>query len=263
MTPNAKTWIHRIYGILVGVATVVAGICLIAACCNIYYTGISQDVPQIYTRAVVAESFAKIALPVYICLALVIGGILLNLLLPRQKAKQLPEKNLPLILSRLHAKTDLEQCDETFRRLVLTQKKVRKVHTIISASLLAIGGLIFLIYACNGKHWGANSTPSMVSAMYRMLLCLTIPLLYTLFTAYLCRRSMAREIELMKHAAVLAPKAAEPAMPKATKSRQMPIVQLAVIAIAVVLVVVGVCNGGTADILTKAVNICTECVGLG
>ena len=32
---------------------------------------------------------------------------------------------------------------------------------------------------------------------------------------------------------------------------------------AAVLVVLGVLNGGLRDVLVKAINICTECIGLG
>lgn len=38
---------------------------------------------------------------------------------------------------------------------------------------------------------------------------------------------------------------------------------LALIALAVVLIVLGIMNGGLRDVLVKAVNICSECIGLG
>ena len=33
--------------------------------------------------------------------------------------------------------------------------------------------------------------------------------------------------------------------------------------LAILLIAVGVANGGARDVLVKAVNICTECIGLG
>ena len=39
--------------------------------------------------------------------------------------------------------------------------------------------------------------------------------------------------------------------------------RLVVLGAAVALVVLGVINGGARDVLVKAVNICTECIGLG
>lgn len=41
------------------------------------------------------------------------------------------------------------------------------------------------------------------------------------------------------------------------------IVLWALIAAGVALIVYGAVQGGTADVLTKAKNICTECIGLG
>ena len=41
------------------------------------------------------------------------------------------------------------------------------------------------------------------------------------------------------------------------------IAQLSIITISICLIVVGVLNGGASDTLQKAINICTECIGLG
>ncbi len=40
-------------------------------------------------------------------------------------------------------------------------------------------------------------------------------------------------------------------------------VRIAVPALAVLFIVLGVMNGGARDVLVKAINICTECIGLG
>ncbi|MBR2797822.1 MAG: thioredoxin [Clostridia bacterium] len=39
--------------------------------------------------------------------------------------------------------------------------------------------------------------------------------------------------------------------------------QIALVVIAIGLIVAGVFNGSARDVLYKAINICTECVGLG
>ena len=38
---------------------------------------------------------------------------------------------------------------------------------------------------------------------------------------------------------------------------------IVILIIAVVFIVIGVANGGAADVLQKAVNICRECIGIG
>ena len=39
--------------------------------------------------------------------------------------------------------------------------------------------------------------------------------------------------------------------------------KIVLVALGAILVIIGVCTGGMADVLAKAINICTECVGLG
>jgi hypothetical protein len=40
-------------------------------------------------------------------------------------------------------------------------------------------------------------------------------------------------------------------------------VRAVILAVGILFVVLGVINGGMADVLGKAVRICTECIGLG
>ena len=263
MTQETKKRIHLIYGIVLSAVTVMAGICFIAACLNIYRSGVASDAAQIYTRDIVAASFVKIAMPVYACLVLVIGGMVLNLALPLEKAKLKPEKNLPLILRKLQEKTDLNACDAQLRSAIEKQQMLRKNLVLGCAILLAGGFMLFLIYACNGSNWGANSTPSMVTAMMKMLRALAVPFLFTIYSAYQHRKSLEKETELMRQASAQAPKAAEKAAVKVRSNRAANIARIVIVAIGAALVVLGACNEGTKDILTKAVNICTECVGLG
>ena len=263
MTQKTIKKIHRLYGIVLSVVTVFAGICFIAACCNIYYSGKAGGASQIYTPEIVAAHFTKIAIPVYSCLTLVLGSILLNIALPLEKAKLAPEKNLTLILSRLQAKTDLDACEENLRLNIRQLAKQRKQLAALTAGLMSFGFVLFLCYACNAKHWGTNSTPSMISAMYMMLGCLAVPFALTVYTAFFCRKSTMAEIELMKKASAQAPQKAAQAPAEKAESWKMRIVPIALVALGIVLVVLGACNEGTKDILTKAVNICTECVGLG
>jgi hypothetical protein len=263
MTQETKKRIHAIYGIVLSVVAVLAGICFIAACLNIYRGGAASNATQIYTRQIVGESFAGITIPVYSCLVLVMGGMVLDLALPIEKKKLKPEKNLPLILQRLQEKTDLEACSSTVRSQLKKHSQLRK-NGVISCGILLVGSFaLFLIYACNPAHWDTNSTPSMVAAMGKMFSCLAVPFLVTVVVSYLCRKSMEREIELMRQAAAEHPRKAKKEVPKAHSNRIAAIARIAILAAGILLVVLGACNEGTADILTKAVNICTECVGLG
>jgi len=46
-------------------------------------------------------------------------------------------------------------------------------------------------------------------------------------------------------------------------ARRINLIRAALIVVALALIVAGILNGGLRDVLYKAKNICTECIGLG
>ena len=46
------------------------------------------------------------------------------------------------------------------------------------------------------------------------------------------------------------------------KNKAINIARVSILALSVLLIVVGIFNGGAEDVLQKAINICTECIGL-
>ncbi len=48
-----------------------------------------------------------------------------------------------------------------------------------------------------------------------------------------------------------------------TDEKRIRFARLAVLALAVIFIIAGIINGSMEDVIIKAVNICTECVGLG
>jgi len=48
-----------------------------------------------------------------------------------------------------------------------------------------------------------------------------------------------------------------------TNDNKTKIARLVILGVAITVLILGFAFGGYADVLTKAVNICTECIGLG
>ena len=247
----------RIYGILLSVALITAGVCLMYACMQVYTSGGEQ----IYTAEKIAAAFAPIAIPVYLTLALVVGGFLLSLAVPVEQKKTV-EKNYPLMLAKLHQKNDLDGCgDKRLVAAIVKEPEKRKFTSILSFAILGICSLGFLCYALNGSNFHSTDiTQSMVKGVGVMLGCLAVPAAFSIFAAYYNKASIRREVELMKM--VAAPRQPVELTPKAP-CRLWAILPYGLLAVAAVLIVVGVMGNGFADVLTKAVNICRECVGLG
>lgn len=250
---NAKR-IRGLYGIALSAALIAAGLCLMVQCVDIYRSGE-------FTRQIVAAHFSPIAVPVYVCLAMVFIGFVLDRCLPAETPRRKAEKQNELILRRLQEKTDLSQCDEALRTAVLKQRNQRRACRVTRTALIVICSAAFLCYALNGSNFGDQTeiTPSMIRAMYVLAPCCVLPFGWAVFTAYHRRSSIQKEIELLKKIKPT-PVPKTEAKPKQDRTK---LLRCAVLVLGIAVLVYGYFTGGTNDVLTKAVNICTECVGLG
>lgn len=255
MTPKTIKRVRLIYSVGVSAVTVIAGVCLMAACLGIYLSG---DEP--YSREAVAAAFSPIAIPVYLCLTLVLLGFVLEAVLPGEEKKRTVQKQHRLILSRLHSRADLARCDPALRAQIERQQRIRLVNRSITVALLSLGGLVFLAYLLSGDRFPLGDVNgSVIRATVTLLLCMTLPFGYATVSAYWSLSSMDREIALLKQA----PRLASGEAPRVKKELPLLIPRCVLLAVSLALLLYGFFTGGTADVLVKAINICTECVGLG
>lgn len=248
--------LRRPLHIVLSVSIIVAGLCLMWACLSIYRSG-----DQPFSREAVAAAFRPISIPVYLCLGLTLLSILAELLLPHPAETQLPVRQVRMILRRMQEKTDLSLCGEELRGQIQAQRSSRQLYDCIGWTVLVLSTLLFLTYGLNGANFHSTYiNQSMIRAMNWLLPCTVVPFCYGIFAARKNHASMVKEIELLRSA----PKESRVAPPKHPgKKQQIFYLRLALLALGLVFLVCGSLAGGTADVLTKAVNICTECVGLG
>lgn len=145
-----------------------------------------------------------------------------------------------------------------FPAAAAAEEKKRRVLTlgcgvaVIAMSIPALGYLLTR----------ANFTDQELEAVMGRMLLHVAPWVVLSFAAVIgvsqaCRASMERELAALKDA----PKGkTEPDEP-----RRLPVqpIRIALYLLAVLFIVLGVMNGGWYDVLVKAINICTECIGLG
>lgn len=260
MTKETQIRILRVYSILLGISIIAAGICLIAGCISIYRMG---DSP--YSREVVADTFSKIAVPVYICLCLTVISLVLELIFSSSKENPVHLKDYPAMLDRLYTSkdtTDSNSCAALeIVRLQLRRKKLVRIRTIV----LAVSGLVFLLYALNPDNFHASDiNSSMIKAMFVLIPCLLVSFFCTLYTLVQNEKSMESEIEYLKQL----PNASSDTSSDNTKKpdaaqKNVRILRTVFVVAGICLVSYGAYSGGIADVLAKAINICTECIGLG
>lgn len=259
MTKENMMQIHRIYSILLSIVIIISGICLIAACISIYKSG---DHP--FSRQAVSDAFSGIAFPVYLCLIMTILSFILDVVLPAEHKKSTAQKPYAHILKSLYSKKDLSQCDETLRNTIYAHQKARRLHSVIRTVIVVLSSGAFLLYALNGKNFdSSNINDSMIHAMYVLIPCLTVSFCYALFTLYYNEKSIKSELELLKQIPASDSTKAEDSETAGLSENKVSILRFVILAIAISILIYGFISGGTADVLAKAANICTECIGLG
>ena len=261
MSDKMKNRIHLIYHILVSIMLVIAGLCMMVACVDIYRSG---DRP--FSRQAVATAFSKIAIPVYFTLGLVVCGFLLEAFAPRQKKRKPMEKQYAVILEKLSGKLELSLCMPEVQEAILMERKSRRLHRSATLALLIAGSMLFLSYGMDPANFPLEgATEAITKSMYLLLAAMAVPCCFGIFAAYREKKSLQREIELTR-AAVNAGAVRSSQSSLATVSEEayrIQLLQLLILAVAVGCIFYGAMSGGTDRVLTKAINICTECVGLG
>ena len=272
-TDKKQNRIHLIYGIALSVILAVTGILFIWSCYSIYRSG---DSP--FTRESIGAAFDKIAIPVYITIVAVVGGVVINLIYPREEGKLKGVRAPAVALKKVAEKVNICQLDADLRARIVKERRYRDILNNVNIVLLAISAFYPLIYLLNPNNFPAVSgeyNSEILHGMLVYLVCLAPLAIYEVVYVILSDRSCRREIELCKEAIKTVG-----AMTHAEEHHDCPIcrtvgffkknekpiilgVRIALVGSAIGFIIAGAMNGGMADVLNKAIKICTECIGLG
>ena len=259
MSDNLKKKVRLIYGILLAVMLTVTGVLLMMACVNIYNIG-----GRPFTADNIAAQFSKIAVVVWITVAMVAIGAILTLILPEEKAKLRATVDKKAILARLERIIDPAALPCDVAEKINKEKTLRRVLLISAIVLIVAASITAAIFAFNFNNFTADHDASVLRACVLILplafLGLGIATAYVLLEA----ASIDRQLTLVKSAmATAGGKTADTECKKEASPRLATGIRIAVAVVAIVFIVLGIFNGGIADVLAKAINICTECIGLG
>lgn len=266
MSPKTKQRIHFIYGLVLSLLILAVGGCFALSCLSIYESG-----PSPYTRESIAAHFDRIAVPVYICIAGVLGGIVLSLALPLEGSKVKSHRDAAVALEKLSARLDPAACDEATVASIRGERRFRKGTTVTVGVLSALTMVPALVWCVNPAHFSVeNLNGDIKTAAFFVIPCAVVALGLWVAAVLLCGASVSRETSAVKAALVsMRGKAVNSGQVKSDKKnwasdpRFVWGMRGAVLVVGVLFVVLGVRNGGMADVLGKAIRICTECIGLG
>lgn len=256
MTKESTMRFHRTYNILFSIVLVIAGICLIIGDLTIYNSG-----DQPFSRESVAATFSTIAFPVYLALVMAVISFVWEFFSPSEKEKNPKAKDYPALLESLYNKKDFSQAEPSVQEEIKALWKNRKIHIIIRTIVLIVCSAIFLFYALNSANYHQSEiNASMINAMKLLVPCSLVSFAYALFVSYHNEKSIQKEMELVKKLPSLTTKNDSEIV---SNEKNLNPYRNAILIASLILIVYGFLNGGTVDVLAKAINICTECIGLG
>ncbi len=270
MSQNAIKRTHLIYGICLSIVIIIAALSIILSCYAIYDGGDGE-----FSRDIVAEQFSRIAVLVYICLAGIVGGVILSICLPVVKESDGKENikhlkahpNFYMTRERLARRVDLSSCDTEIAKKIKNERIKRTVYACTCAVICAIAAIPLLLQICNPQNYDKYQiNESIIPAVAFTLIWCVCALIFCLVLSIVIRISQKAEISYLKEAISLGATAPESTDDSSNAKKEKIItwsVRGVILAVAIVFIVVGIFNGGMADVLGKAIRLCTECIGLG
>ena len=251
MTQDKIKRVHRFYSWGLAAILVIVGILMILSCLDIYNSG-----PRAYSAETITLHFQRIAIPVYIAIAGIIGGIALNLFLPfpSQRAKSLITAQESML--RMQQKVSIPPVQKEIRmRLVL-----RVITAVIFTGLMIYPAIYYLQ---PGHFTVEHLNNNVIRAVTITMIPATVGLALCWGCQLLLNASYRRETAIYKQALVDGQRVVKSPIEDVKCCRGLHWLRIALAAVAAIFIIVGIFNGGAEDVLKKAIAICTECIGLG
>lgn len=228
-------------------------------CIDIYRVGNAPEnldesgvhLQSVYRMDDVADRLSRLAWPLGGCAAVIAVSAVLHAVYGKAQQGRgglSAENRLRLLKKRVAELPAEAETEEKKRRLM-------KAAAAVIVAALAVPCLVYLLAQDNFTSWDLEQVMGQMMCHVTpwVILCFAVLIL----TSVLCKASIERELAVLKDA----PKG----KPAAAASRRLPVnpIRIALYLLAVLFIVLGVMNGGWYDVLVKAINICTECIGLG
>ena len=152
MSKETAKRIRLIYELILSLLIIAVGFCFVFACIGIYNSG-----EQAFSRESVAAQFKKIAVPVYVCLGALVGGILLSILLPKEEKAVKGTIDSKLTLARLTRRLDTEACPEKHLAAIAKIRKFRLIVKTVAAVLCVACAVPVVLYLFDPYNIGTEN----------------------------------------------------------------------------------------------------------
>lgn len=252
------------YGKIIAIATTVCiialGLAFIICALHLYLTGGDQP----YSRESVGSYLIILAAPSFITVALAICGFIYAYVSKTKDNDSPPRTNCELLDS-FASRYVFDSFDEETKMAVRKIRKKRGIIDLVASEITAfclVFILDYLIFIADFTTETLNA--DIISALAVVLPLAAVAIAIHIPRMFMAEKSAAEELSLLKasikeHGAPMLANKTD----KTKKIDSVAVTRYVILGVAVIFVVIGILNGGIADVLGKAVRICTECIGLG
>ncbi len=253
---------RNIVWIAISAVTALTAVLLIIQVLRLYFG--NKDSNPIYTRGRVGEYLLPILFSMILWVLLVtVGGVL------SYKFKLSDNKNAKhgkkFILNNLLRMIPTDEVEDDPDYLAIKKEdKKRKIGWLITLILIAICALFVILYVFNKKHYSLDMTGKILQMLSYVHPFIIMGFVFAFAMSYYEEYSANNSIIYAKK--LLAKYKKQPISYEAEsiKKRNFLIgIKSAILVLAIVLIITGICNGGATSVLGKAANLCKECVGIG
>lgn len=251
--------IHLVYRCIVSALIVALSIALMLSCLDIYHSG-----PRPYSPTSIAKRFDRIAILVYVTVAMIMAGFILSLVLPLEEQRPKAMRDELTAMKKLKRKAGV--LDEEVYKPAKREKSLRLTLRLATAACCA-GLMIYpMIYFLDMQHFTiANLAQDIIDASLVALIPAAIGLMLCFVCSILASKSIQRESSIYKNAIATSKGGNSPISCQQPKpmGRWILALRCMIFATAICFIALGIFNGGAQSVYEKAIAICTECIGLG
>lgn len=288
MKEKAK-YIRLVYGILLGIMTVITGALLTAFVWEIYVGGKAADYEGLYafTRGNVGKQLLRALPAICIWTVMVVGGFVLWEVFPEPKAKNKPDTRYTLYRLKKRMPETVEGDLQRSSNIIWREQLIIRILWAVAA-VMCVGAAIYtIVYLAVPSNFPAveNLSKPVLSMVKNVMPCVAAAFAVCLGVAVyegVSAKKQLKEVALLtkgvknplpKQNAILLKLEAKAEtskffafVSKAVKfilKHRILILRVAVGCVGVSFIIAGIFNGSMREVFTKAIAICTECIGLG
>lgn len=189
---------HLLYGIMLSLILVALGVCFILSCLDIYRS--AESAP--FTPEAIKSHFLVLLIPTVVCILTIVGGVCLNIFLPKEEPKLRANITDKDIIKNLSKRINYKEAPKELVAVVKSQRGFRCAFLIITFLNAIINGAYMILYVLSMCLKEAKPNPDLFAEFFPIfataLSYAIIPIFVIVIYHIFAKFTYARELEAVR-----------------------------------------------------------------